>query len=47
MIIVIERFWTPTVVTNENGEALEFDSIESARKFCDENLQNGTAVAIN
>jgi len=45
--IVIENFWTPTVCTDENGEILEFDTLEEAKEYAEEYCQNGTAVEVN
>lgn len=46
MYIVIETFWTPTIVTDENGETLFFETEEEATKYADEECQNGTTVYI-
>jgi len=46
MWIVIETFWTPTIVTDVDGEVLSWDDKADAQKYSDEECQNGTIVFI-
>ena len=48
MYIVIENFWTPTICTElGTDEILYFETEEEAKKYADEECQNGTVVNLN